>query len=257
MRTELLAYLVCLSCGSTLEAGVDETDGDEIMTGTLTCAGCSARYPIVRGVPRMNAAMERLEDVAKTFSFEWKAHHAGQLEEKDTLWGLTLDEDWHYFLEATGLRDDDLEGALVLDGGCGSGRLTREMGRRGAKAVIGIDIIDAVDGAFEASRDLANVHIVQANIFELPLRKRVFDLVWSNGVIHHTPDARAAHAALAAMVKPRGLLYVWVYAKRFNPFRFTKDVLDLLRVTRLPEPVLMRIAKLFAHVSLRILVVWR
>jgi hypothetical protein len=51
------------------------------------------------------------------------------------------------------------------------------------------------------------------------------------------------------MVKPGGLLYVWVYAKRFNPFRFTKDVLDFLRVTRLPEAALLRISRVFAYVS--------
>ena len=43
---------------------------------------------------------------------------------------------------------------------------------------------------------------------------------------------------LSKFVKPGGVLYVWVYAKRFNPFRFVKDVLDALRVTRLPEPAL-------------------
>jgi hypothetical protein len=36
--------------------------------------------------------------------------------------------------------------------------------------------------------------------------------------------------------------------KRFNPFRFTKNVLDFFQVTRLPEPVLLRIAKAFAYI---------
>ncbi len=219
------------------------------MTGRLVCTGCGAAYPVIRGVPRMNAAMDGLEQVAQTFSYEWRAHHEGRLEEDDTLWGLTPEEDWSYFLEATGLGSGDLEGKLVLDAGCGSGRLTRQIAEHGAQTVIGVDIIDAVDGAFDRSRDLPNVHIVQGNIFELPLRRRAFDLVWSNGVIHHTPDARGAHAALAEMVTPGGMLYVWVYAKRFNPFRFTKDVLDFVRVTRLPAPMLLRVARLFAYIS--------
>jgi SAM-dependent methyltransferase/uncharacterized protein YbaR (Trm112 family) len=252
VREALLAHLFCPSCASQLESRPEEHDGQEIMTGALACSGCDAIFPIIGGVPRMNVAMEDLGCVARTFSYEWKAHHAGQLENPETLWGLTREEDWRYFLEATGLRNDQLDGKLVLDAGCGSGRLTCQIGEHGAKAVIGVDIVDAVDGAFEASRELPNVHIVQANIFELPLQKHAFDLVWSNGVIHHTPDARAAHEALAQMVAPKGLLYVWVYAKRFNPFRFTKDVLDFLRVTRLPERVLLRIAKVFARVSLRL-----
>jgi SAM-dependent methyltransferase/uncharacterized protein YbaR (Trm112 family) len=256
VNSELLQYLACPGCGGGLDSRGEELDGAEVMTGHLACVGCRATYPIVRGVPRMNVSLEGLERVAQTFSFEWNAHHAGELED-DTLFGLSLEQDWRYFLEATGLSDQELEGKVVLDAGCGSGRLTRQIGEHGAKAVIGVDIIEAVDEAFASARDLPNVHIVQGNIFELPVRKRMFDLVWSNGVIHHTPDARAAHEALAETVRPHGVLYVWVYAKRFSPFRFTKDVLDFLRVTRLPEPALLRIAKTFSYVSLALLAVYR
>jgi SAM-dependent methyltransferase/uncharacterized protein YbaR (Trm112 family) len=257
LRTELLSYLRCPTCDATLECEAHAREDDEIMTGTVRCTGCTAQYPIVRGVPRMNVEMNGLERVQHTFTYEWDSHHSGNLEETETLWGLTLEEDWSYFCEATRLQPEELDGMVVLDAGCGSGRLTCQMAEHGAGVVIGVDMIDAVDGAFERSRHLSNVHIVQGNIFHLPLDRQRFDLVWSNGVIHHTPDARRAHEALTAMVKPSGLMYVWVYAKRFNPFRFTKDVLDTLRVTRLPAPVLMNLAKAFAHVSLAILNVWR
>lgn len=257
VRDELLEYLLCPACSSSLEARADERDGDEIMSGRLECTSCDTAFPIAGGVPRMNVAMDGLDRTRQTFSYEWNAHRNGNLEESDTLWGLTLEDDWDYFREATSLRDEDLAGKVVLDAGCGSGRLTRQMAEHGAGIVIGVDMIDAVDGAFERARQLPNVHIVQGNIFELPLRRQAFDIVWSNGVIHHTPDAKGAHAALAGMVKPAGLMYVWVYAKRFNPFRFTKDVLDFTRVTRLPEPVLMKVSKAFAHVSIRILGIWR
>jgi hypothetical protein len=49
------------------------------------------------------------------------------------------------------------------------------------------------------------------------------------------------------------MLFVWVYADRFNPFRLTKTILDVLRVTRLPEPVMLVIARVFAVVSLVLL----
>jgi SAM-dependent methyltransferase len=101
---------------------------------------------------------------------------------------LTAEEDWNYFREASGLSDEQLAGKVVLDADCGSARLTRQIGERGADLVVGVDIIDAVDRGFDATRDLENVHIVQVNIFNLPLRSKAFDLVWSNGVIHKTPD---------------------------------------------------------------------
>jgi SAM-dependent methyltransferase/uncharacterized protein YbaR (Trm112 family) len=261
MRGELLDLIACPSCGGSLAVDADsanERPGSEgeLEEGVLTCQQCSAEYPLAFGVPRMNASMEGLENVARTFGYEWKAHHQGKLED-ETLFGRTLDEDWRYFLEATGLREDELQGATVLDAGCGSGRLTRQIAEHGAAAVIGVDVNEAVDEAHAATRDLPNVHIVQGNIFALPFRQHAFDVVWSNGVIHHTPDAERGHAALTAMVKPGGTLYVWVYPKRFNPFRFVKDVLDLFRVTRLPEPVLLAISKLFAILSIPMLAAYR
>jgi SAM-dependent methyltransferase/uncharacterized protein YbaR (Trm112 family) len=249
VRPELLEYLVCSSCKSELAVHSKTTAGDHVMAGTLSCTGCARVYPIVRGVPRLNVAMDGLERVAQTFSYQWRAHHAGELERRETLWGFTLQEDWSYFLEATGVKESDLAGAVVLDAGCGSGRLTRLVAEHGPRTVIGVDIIDAVDGAFEASRHLPNVHIVQGNLFQLPFRTKAFDLVWSNGVIHHTPNARAAHEALSEMPRPGGVLYVWVYAKRFNPFRFTRDVMEALGVTRLPEPLLLRLSRVLAYIS--------
>ena len=235
---------------------VQAEDRDEILEGTLTCSRCGDLYPVERGVPRLNRSMESLKRVAQTFGYEWKAHHAGELED-DTLFGRTLDEDWGYFLQATKVTESELVGKVVLDAGCGSGRLTRQIAEHGAGVVIGVDINEAVDNAFAFCRDLPNVHIVQANLFALPFGPAAFDLVWSQGVIHHTPDAAGAHRALARHVKPGGVLYVWVYAKRFNPFRFTKDVLDAFRVTRLPEPHLLRLSKAFARASLGLLWVYQ
>ena len=256
MRAELLDLLACPACAADLRLEVDVAEGDEAMEGHLECTRCDARYPLVRGVPRMNTSMEGLENVARTFGYEWKAHHRGEMEE-ETVFGRTVEEDWLYFLEGTGLTEPEVRGATVLDGGCGSGRLTRQIGAHGAGRVVGVDVNEAVDEAFAASRDQDNVHIIQGNVFELPFSGGAFDVVWSNGVIHHTPDAARGHASLSRVVKPGGRLYVWVYAKRWNPFRFVKDVLDALRVTRLPEPVLLRLSRVFAVLSLGLLAVYR
>lgn len=256
MRPELLDYLACPSCRGAVRGTYDAVEGDEAIAGTLSCVDCDREYPLVRGVPRMNWSMEGLENVARTFGYEWKSHHDGKLED-ETLFGRTLEEDWSYFVECTGWDDERLSGAAVLDGGCGSGRLTRQIGEQGANPVIGVDINEAVDEAFAVTRDLPNVHIVQGNVFALPFGERRFDLVWSNGVIHHTPDAARGHSALSKMVRPGGTLFVWVYAKRFNPFRFVKDVLDAVRVTRLPELVLLGLSKALSYPSLALLSCYR
>jgi SAM-dependent methyltransferase/uncharacterized protein YbaR (Trm112 family) len=256
VQHSLLDYLACPDCGHDLELGVENTDGEEILDGTLTCTDCTNGFPIMRGVPRMNVKMDDMEAVARTFGFEWKAHHHGELED-DTVFGYTPDQDWTYLLGALGVTETDLDGTTMLDAGCGSARLTQQLAQRPGSVVIGVDVNEAVDEAFATTRHIPNLHIVQGNIFALPLKKQAFDIVWSNGVIHHTPDAAAAHRSLTEHVASAGRMYVWVYAKRFNPFRFTKDVFDALRLSSLPEPVLMRIVKLISYPSLALLNVYR
>jgi SAM-dependent methyltransferase/uncharacterized protein YbaR (Trm112 family) len=252
VRQDVLEFLACPSCGSDLMLETDEEITGEVMSGTLTCRGSGHGYPVVRGVPRLNERTEGMEQVAQAFSFEWKAHHEGKLE-SDTVFGRTKTEEWKYFEEATGLDDAGLVGKVVLDAGCGPAQVTRLIAEHGARVAIGMDINEAVDEAFASSRSFANVHIVQGNVFAPPFKSCAFDLVWSNGVIHHTPDAEGAHRSLSRFVKPGGMLFVWVYADRFNPFRLTKDILDFLRVTRLPESVLLVVARAFAYVSLAVL----
>lgn len=204
----------------------------------------------------MNVEMGGLENVARTFGYEWKAHHQGTFEQ-DTSFGRTKEQDWEFFLECTGATESDVNGAVVLDGGCGSGSFTRLVGEHGAAVAIGVDINEAVDEAAAYCRDLPNVHIVQGNIFSLPFKPGVFDLVWCSGVPHHTPDAARGHSSLARHVKPGGTLYVWVYAKRFNPFRFVKTIFDATRLARLPEPALVRISKAISYPSWGLLQLYR
>ena len=256
MHEALLDYIACPECHADLEARFDSRDGDEGMEGYLACTNCNAQYPVVRGVPRMNVAMTGLENVARTFGYEWRSFHEGEFED-DTVFGRTSEEDWSYFLEGTGLDDSDLAGKVVLDAGCGSGRLTRQIGEHGAGLVIGVDMNDAVEDVYRSTRDVENVHVVQGNIMSLPFKRHVFDLVWSNGVIHHTPDAAACHRSLSKVVKPGGTLYVWVYAKRFSPFKLAKDAADVVRISKLPEPVLLGLCRVLAYPSLALLTLYR
>src|SRR3954464_13887796 len=109
MQLSLLEYIRCPECEGALELTTEIEDGPEIVQGSLMCKGCSARYPVVRGVPRMNVRMEGLQSVADSFGFEWKAHHQGEMED-DTVFGRTPEEDWQYLLDGLGILDEDLDG---------------------------------------------------------------------------------------------------------------------------------------------------
>ena len=62
--------------------------------------------------------------------------------------------------------------------------------------------------------------LLQCDANHLPIPSHTFDVVYSIGVIHHTPDPYKTWMNLIRLVKPGGRLCIWVYGKgRGNRFR--------------------------------------
>jgi SAM-dependent methyltransferase len=198
--------MACLECDAPFELRADRVDGDHIMEGALRCVKCSKEYPILRGVPRLVAGevSREQEATAEAFGYEWT--HFSQLE-------ATYEDEFLDWIKPIG--KDFFQGKVVLDGGCGKGRHAALSAAFGASEVIGIDISDAVDAAFANTRNLPNVHIIQANIYDLPL-KASFDYAYSIGVLHHLPDPKAGFLSLIRYLKPDGRISAWVYGEEGN-----------------------------------------
>ena len=208
MKERLLEYLACPDCQGTL--GLDETqerDGIEILKGVLECAACEKTYPIVRGVPRFaDLAQIEVEKAATAASFGWEWQHFTQEDERYAEQML----DW-----LTPVTEDFFRGKVVLEGGCGKGRHTLLAASWGARDVVAVDLSDAVESAFAATRGSENMDIVQADLAQLPLR-RVFDYAFSIGVIHHLEDPKVGFESLASKINPGGHFSVWVYGAENN-----------------------------------------
>ncbi len=247
MKETLLSYLACPTCGGNLSLCCNQQENGEIVEGGLRCERCAIVYPVIRGVPRF-ASLDEVEpekrETAANFGWQWQ--HFTQ-------------EDARYSEQFLGwiypVTPEFFSNKVVLEGGCGKGRHTRLAAEWGARDVIGVDLSDAVETAYSATRDLKNAHIVQADIFRLPFA-RCFDFAFSVGVIHHLPDPRGGFLSLVSKVKPQGNVAVWIYGAEnnewitrwVNPIRekFTSRLNQrtLLQLSRVPAVVLYFATKL-------------
>lgn len=225
MKPRLLSILACPDCRLDLGLAVGREEDGEIEEGTLSCPGCGARFPIVRGIPRFVG----MDAYAGTFSFEWNRFHDVQIDIRNA-----TNESESTFAGQTGWAAGDLRGNLVLDAGVGAGRYAEVVSRWGGE-VVGVDLSLAVDAARRNIGGRDNVHIVQADLFRLPFRHATFDNAYSIGVLHHTPDTRKAFAAVAPFLREGGRLAVFIYA--FGHYHVFSDLWRQI-TTRMPTKLL-------------------
>jgi ubiquinone/menaquinone biosynthesis C-methylase UbiE len=103
-------------------------------------------------------------------------------------------------------------GQRVLEVGCGAGTDTTQFALAGAR-------LTSVDLSLQSLR-MARQHLAaceaqaqlcEADAEKLPFADASFDVVYSWGVIHHTPDMPAAIAEIARVLRPGGQLRVMIY----------------------------------------------
>jgi SAM-dependent methyltransferase len=218
MKMGLIAWLASPCCGEPLRFSSLSLMPDpktDIEEGRLACRACRSEYPIVAGVPRLLPAGQRDKRVAATsrsFTWEW------------TRYPGSLAEDQRVFLEECQLEAGDLQGKLVLDAGCGMGRYALVALSLGAE-VVAADLSESWARLVPVARDEARLHVVQGDLLKPPFQSGLFDLVYSHGVLHHTRDTHEAFMAVAKLVKPEGLLSVWLYGKAGRFAEFTTNPL--------------------------------
>jgi 2-polyprenyl-3-methyl-5-hydroxy-6-metoxy-1,4-benzoquinol methylase len=114
---------------------------------------------------------------------------------------------------------DRWSGKRVLEVGCGIGTDSINFARAGAQ-LTAVELSSESLRIAEQRADVMGVadriRFVQANAEELTsaLDEEPFDLVYSFGVIHHTPRPERALAEMRALTAPAGTLKLMVYHRR-------------------------------------------
>lgn len=177
------------------------------------------------------------DSYAQSFGREWNWFAQTQLDRP----GEGRTESRETFAAKTGWQPSDLEGKTVLDVGCGMGRFAEVASSWGAN-VLGVDLSAAVDAAQGNLGGRPNAAFIQADVFDLPLREEAFDLIYSIGVLHHTPDTRKAFLRLPRLLKPGGRIVIWVYTSERRIGYAASDLLRRL-TTKMDEQRLLRLCR--------------
>lgn len=178
------------------------------------------------GIPRSTALLSAAQaQTEETFGFKWKKRETFESPASLARMRAWLIERYGDVVEAGWFADHGAD-PLLLDAGCGAGMSALELFGPALPRLryLGVDVSEAVDVAADrfAERGL-EAGFMQADLTRLPLPEASVDLIFSEGVLHHTNSTEGALAALARLLKPGGRFLFYVY-RRKGPIReFTDD----------------------------------
>ena len=115
---------------------------------------------------------------------------------------------------------------LVIDAGCGAGMSALELFGSLVPRIryLGIDVSTAVDVAAERFAEQGlHAAFMQADISRLPFPTGSVDLIFSEGVLHHTNSTKGSLLALSRLLKKGGRLMFYVYRRKGPVREFTDD----------------------------------
>ncbi len=112
----------------------------------------------------------------------------------------------------------DIEEPAILIAGCGTGQhlIDRALGVEGAR-VLGLDVsLSSLSYAKRKAGELRlpNVEFIHADLLNVRALNREFDVIECIGVLHHMAAPEDGWRALAACLKPGGLMRVGLYSEK-------------------------------------------
>ncbi len=237
----LAAKLACPRCHGTLRPSDDEA---------LVCAGCAARYPFDRAsrtVSLVSAASVAEKSRIRTFwgdvCRQWYSANDSALDAGELRRQLAAAQ--AFFVEAEHLAAvemgfGDLAGKEILEIGSGGGAHSALFKLHGA-AVIAVDITPERVLSTALKLNLlpeGRGFACEADAEHLPFTDASFDIVYSNGVLHHSTSTERCIAEVLRVLKPGGRAVLMLYCRSSAIYWLRLLPRSILNLTwfRLPEP---------------------
>lgn len=185
--------------------------------------GRKSRLTWMDGVLRDNALVDIAQAQTRDiFAFKWSKQDTYKSEAMNTAISAWLHDRYGDLLSRVGHVDQP----IVLDAGCGAGNAADLLfgDRLRDLTYVGVDISQAVDLARDRiAPKAARSAFVQADLQNLPFQSESFDVVISEGVLHHTPSAKGGFLGLSKLLKPKGIAAIYVYIKKAPVREFVDD----------------------------------
>jgi len=195
-----LELLVCPACRASLR---EDAGG-----ARLACTGCSASYEVRGGIPDLRVPSDETTETVRGF---YEIAPFPGYPPRDSLGSLRARAGRSEFAR---LLDRAIPGdAKIVEVGCGTGQMSLYLATAD-RVVIGADLTRASLSLGEAASrrfGVDKVLFLETDLRRSGLREGAFDVVYSSGVLHHTPDPRASFAALARLARPGGIVVLGLY----------------------------------------------
>lgn len=140
-------------------------------------------------------------------------------------------------------NSDFLKNKVIIDVGCGGGRYSNALRLLKAKSVIGIDYSDQGISTAKKNYNYKNILFKKQDVLNIKFEKNKFDIVFSNGVLHHTSNLKKGIKELYRVCKPGGYIFLFLYGtgglfwsarKEMNklmkaiPQEYSQQILDII-----------------------------
>lgn len=137
------------------------------------------------------------------------------------------------------------KGLRVLEVGCGCGSEAERFARAGAHYTA-VDLTNAAVNLTQRRFQLEKLEgrFVQADAEDLPFANGLFDLVYSHGVLHHTPDTARSVQEVHRVLAPGGRAVIMLYYRDSFNYQVNLRVVRRFRARLLKTEVGFKLAQM-------------